>query len=156
MGFAVAATTMVGQSLGAENKERARRSGHEAYFQSALFMGIMGVLFILFPGWFLALLVDDPAVVAAGIVPLQMVGIIQPILAANFVYAGALRGAGDTRWPLLIKLISPWLVRLPIAFWLIPILGLNGAWIAMCVDLSFQGVLAWWRFRGNTWERIKV
>lgn len=156
MGFAVAATTLVGQSLGADDKERARRSGHEAYFQSAIFMGIMGVLFIVFPAQFLALLVDDPAVVAAGIVPLQMVGVIQPILAANFVYAGALRGAGDTRWPLLIKLISPWLIRLPIAFWLIPAYGLNGAWIAMCIDLALQGVLAWWRFRGNTWERIRV
>lgn len=156
MGFAVAATTMVGQSLGAEDKDRARRSGNESYFQGAIFMGIMGVMFILFPAQFLSLLVDDPAVVAAGIIPLQMVGIIQPILAANFVYAGALRGAGDTKTPLLIKLISPWLIRLPLAFWLIPIYGLNGAWIAMCVDLALQGVLAWWRFRGNAWERIRV
>ncbi|HEY0605144.1 MAG TPA: MATE family efflux transporter [Herpetosiphonaceae bacterium] len=156
MGFAVAATTLVGQSLGAENKARARHSGNESYFQGAIFMGIMGALFVLFPAQFLALLVDDPAVVAAGIVPLQMVGIVQPILAANFVYAGALRGAGDTRWPLLIKLISPWLIRLPLAFWLIPLYGLNGAWVALCVDLALQGVLAWWRFRGNSWERIRV
>jgi putative MATE family efflux protein len=156
MGFAVAATTLVGQNLGAANKDLARRSGHEAYLQSAIFMGIMGALFILVPEWLLGLLVDDPAVVAAGVVPLQVVGIIQPMLAANFVYAGALRGAGDTRWPLLIKLVSPWLIRLPIAFWLIPILGLTGAWIAMSVDLALQGVLAWWRFRGDTWERIKV
>ncbi|HEX6288487.1 MAG TPA: MATE family efflux transporter [Herpetosiphonaceae bacterium] len=156
MGFAVAATTLVGQSLGAKHPQRARESGHEAYFQSAIFMGIMGALFIFVPEWFLALLVDDPAVVAAGVLPLRMVGIIQPILAANFVYAGALRGAGDTRWPLLIKLISPWLIRLPLAFWLIPMWGLEGAWIAMCVDLSLQGVLAWWRFRGNAWERIRV
>jgi putative MATE family efflux protein len=156
MGFAVAATTLVGQSLGAKNTEQARQSGHEAYIQSAIFMGFMGALFILIPDVLLSLLVDDPAVVAAGVLPLRIVGLIQPLLAANFVYAGALRGAGDTRWPLLIKLVSPWLIRLPLAFWLIPILGLEGAWIAMSVDLALQGVLAWWRFHGNTWERIRV
>ncbi|PLS80463.1 MAG: hypothetical protein CYG59_07745 [Chloroflexi bacterium] len=156
LGFAVAATTLVGQSLGAEDPQRARRSGHEAYIQSAVFMGIMGVLFVIMPEFFLSLLVDDPEVVAAGVLPLRLVGIIQPLLAANFVYAGALRGAGDTRWPLLIKLVSPWLVRVPLAIWLIPLYGLTGAWIAMSIDLAVQGVLALWRFRGSAWERIKV
>lgn len=155
-GFAVAATTLVGQGLGARDARLARQSGHEAFWQSAVFMTIMGLLFILVPEWFLGLLVDDPAVIAAGVTPLRMVGVIQPLLAANFVYAGALRGAGDTRWPLLIKLISPWLVRLPLAFLLIPSMGLNGAWVAMSVDLALQGVLAWWRFRSDSWERIKV
>ena len=156
MGFAVAATTLVGQNLGAQDADRARRSGNEAYLQAALFMGMMGLLFVLVPEWFLRLLVDDPAVVAAAILPLRLVGIIQPLLAANFVYAGALRGAGDTRWPLLIKLVSPWFIRLPLAFMLIPSFGLTGAWIAMSIDLAVQGVLAWWRFRGNRWEQIRV
>ncbi len=119
-------------------------------------MGLMGVLFVFIPEFFLGMLVDDPRVVAAGVLPLRLVGVIQPLLAANFVYAGALRGAGDTRWPLLVKLVSPWLVRVPLAFWLIPAYGLTGAWIAMSIDLSLQGMLSWWRFRGNTWERIKV
>ncbi len=156
LGFAVAATTLVGQGLGARDQQRARSSGHEAFFQAALFMGFMGLLFVLIPERLLGLLVDDPHVVPAGAMPLRMVGVIQPLLAANFVYAGARRGAGDTRWPLLIKLISPWLVRLPLAVWLIPHYGLNGAWVAMSTDLAIQGVLAWWRFYGDTWERIKV
>ena len=99
---------------------------------------------------------NNASVVATGALPLRMVGVAQPLIAANVVYAGALRGAGDTRWPLVIKLISPWFVRLPIAVWLIPRYGLNGAWIAMSVDLAVQGILAWWRFRGSTWERITV
>jgi putative MATE family efflux protein len=155
-GFAIAATTLVGQSLGAQEVKRARHSGHEAYLQSAVFMGFMGLLFVLFPGWFLSILTRDQAVVEAGILPLRMVGVVQPLLAANFVYAGALRGAGDTLRPLLIKLIVPWLVRLPLAFVLIPMLGLNGAWLAMSIDLGLQGVLAWWFFRGGKWERITV
>lgn len=155
-GFAIAATTLVGQGLGAQNVKRARWSGNEAFRQAAIFMGLMGLAFVLVPGWFLRLLVSDPAVVAAGITPLRTVGIIQPLLGANFVFSGALRGAGDTRFPLWVKLFSPWLLRLPLAFLLVPYLGLTGAWIAMSLDLALQGVLSWRRFRGNRWEHIRV
>lgn len=155
-GFAVAATTLVGQSLGSGDVQRARRSGHEAFLQAGIFMTLMGGLFVVVPEFFLGLLVDDPEIVRVGALPLRMVGVIQPLLAANFVYSGALRGAGDTRWPLLVKLISPWLVRLPLAYVLIPAFGLNGAWVAMSLDLAFQGVLSWWRFRGTGWERINI
>jgi putative MATE family efflux protein len=155
-GFAIAATTLVGQNLGAENVKRARRSGEEAFMQSAIFMGFMGLLFVLFPEGILSILTRDQAVVEAGTMPLRMVGVIQPLLAANFVYAGALRGAGDTTRPLLIKLIVPWLVRLPLAYALIPLLGLSGAWLAMSIDLGLQGMLAWWFFQGGKWERVKV
>jgi putative MATE family efflux protein len=155
-GFATAATTLVGQGLGAQDVESARRSGHESFYQAAIFMAVMGLLFILVPHWFLSLLVSDPAVIDAGVTPLRTVGIIQPLLAASFVFSGALRGAGDTRFPLWIKLISPWLLRLPLAFLLIPVLGLTGAWIALSSDLALQGVLAWWRFRGGRWRYIRV
>jgi multidrug resistance protein, MATE family len=155
-GFAAAATTLVGQSLGANDVGLARRNAYESFRQAVLFMGIMGVLFVLVPHWFLRLMVNDPAVVAAGVAPLRTVGIIQPLLAASFIFSGALRGAGDTRFPLLIKLVSPWLLRLPLAMLLIPTLGLLGAWIALSSDLVLQGVLAWWRFRGNRWEQIRI
>lgn len=155
-GFAAAATTLVGQHLGAGDVGLARRSANESFRQSVIFMGIMGALFVLVPQWFLWLLVNDGAVVAAGVHPLRTVGIIQPLLAASFIFSGALRGAGDTRFPLLIKLVSPWLLRLPLAMVLIPRLGLLGAWIALSSDLALQGLLAWWRFRGNRWELIRV
>jgi putative MATE family efflux protein len=155
-GFATAATTLVGQSLGANDAARARRSGYEAFLQGAIFMTIMGVLFILMPHWMISLMVGDPAVIAAGVTPLRIVGVIQPLLAANFVFSGALRGAGDTRFPLWIKLFSPWLLRLPLAWFLIPWIGLTGAWVALSFDLATQGVLAWWRFRGGRWERIRI
>jgi MATE family multidrug resistance protein len=155
-GFAAAATTLVGQNLGAGDVTLARRSANESFRQSVIFMGIMGVLFVLVPQWFLGLLVNDRAVVGAGVTPLRTVGIIQPLLAASFIFSGALRGAGDTRFPFIIKLISPWLLRLPLAMVLIPWLGLLGAWIALSSDLALQGILAWWRFRGNRWERIRV
>jgi putative MATE family efflux protein len=157
-GFAIAATTLVGQNLGAQDVPRARRSGNEAVLQAALFMGCMGILFVLLPQVFLGILTRDQAVVDAGVTPLRMVGIVQPLLAANFVYAGALRGAGDTVRPLLIKLISPWFVRLPLTLLLMFVFdfGLNGAWLALSIDLGLQGVLGWWFFRRGRWEQIRV
>jgi len=157
-GFAIAATTLVGQNLGAQDVPRARRSGNEAALQAALFMGCMGILFVLLPQVFLGILTRDQAVVDAGVTPLRMVGLVQPLLAANFVYAGALRGAGDTVKPLLIKLISPWCVRLPLTLLLLFVFdwGLNGAWLALSIDLGLQGVLGWWFFRRGRWERIRV
>ncbi len=124
--------------------------------QAAIYMSVMGIFFVLFPQWFLSLLVSDPQVIAAGTLPLRVVGFFQPLIALNFVYAGALRGAGDTRWPLLTKLVSPWLVRLPLALIIIPLYGVTGAIIAMSIDLSVQGLLVLWRFLGNSWERINV
>jgi len=156
LGFAAAATTLVGQGLGAEDAQQARWNGNEAFRQAVIFMAIMGLAFVLVPQWFLRLLVDDPQVIAAGVVPLRTVGLIQPLLAASFVFSGALRGAGDTRFPLWIKLISPWLLRLPLALLLIPWLGLTGAWIALSSDLALQGLLSWWRFRGSRWEHIRL
>lgn len=155
-GFATAATTLVGQSLGASDAGRAHRSGNEAFFQGAIFMTVMGLLFIAVPHWLLSLMVSDPEVIAAGVTPLRIVGVIQPMLAANFVFSGALRGAGDTRFPLWIKLFSPWFLRLPLAWFLIPWLGLTGAWIALSSDLAAQGLLAWWRFRGGRWKHIRI
>jgi len=155
-GFATAATTLVGQGLGASDPKQARRSGNEAFFQGVIFMTLMGALFIAVPHWMLSLMVSDPEVIAAGVTPLRIVGVIQPLLAASFVFSGALRGAGDTRFPLWIKLFSPWLLRLPLAWFLIPILGLTGAWIALSSDLAMQGVLAWLRFRTGRWEHIRI
>lgn len=156
LGFAAAATTLVGQGLGAEDAKQARWNGNEAFRQAVIFMAMMGLAFVLVPQWFLSLLVDDPQVIAAGVVPLRTVGLIQPLLAASFVFSGALRGAGDTRFPLWIKLISPWLLRLPLALLLIPWIGLTGAWIALSSDLALQGLLSWWRFRGSRWEHIRI
>lgn len=155
-GFGIAATTLVGQSLGANDIARARASTREAVLQGGFFMGLMGLLFIAVPRWLMAFMVNDPAVINAGATPLRLVGVFQIMLAANFIYSGALRGAGDTRFPLLVKLISPWLIRLPLAFVLTPMFGLIGVWLAMTIDMSIQGVAAWWRFRSNKWEKIEV
>lgn len=157
-GIAVAATTLVGQSMGAGKPELARASAYEAFFVAALMMGAIGVLFIAFPEAFLRFFIADEAIVQAGAMPLRMVGFAQPALAANFIFSGALRGGGDPHWPLYTKIVCAWGIRLPLAYYMVyhTSLGLNGIWIAMITDFACIGTLAWWRFRQGKWRFARV
>lgn len=155
-GFAVAATTLVGQGLGARDPRRARADGLLAQRLAIAVMACMGVIFFLFPAPIIGIFINDPQVVQAGVWPLRLVAFSQPALATSMVLGGALRGAGDTRTTLLITGGGLWIVRLPLAWLLAPRLGLIGAWIAMISDLFVRGSLAWLRFRGDRWTRLKV
>ncbi len=157
-GFAVAASTLVGQSLGAQKPERARKSGYLTYKMGAALMAFMGVVFIFFAGDIIGIFTNDPQVIATGTMPLRLVGFTQPLLAAMMIFSSGLRGAGDTRPPMLINGLSPWLVRVPLAYLLAIKLGwgLNGAWVAMMVDMSARGILDYLRFRSGKWAFVKV
>jgi len=100
--------------------------------------------------------VDDPEVIALGVAPLQVLGMIQPLSAATMVYSGALRGAGDTRWTLLITALSVWALRIPLTSALIVPLGLVGAWLGMAIDNVMRAVLFWLRYRTGRWAEVKV
>jgi putative MATE family efflux protein len=157
-GFALAATTLVGQGLGAQDPEGAEQRGYTAFRMGASLMGAVGLLFLLFPAQIVGFFTSDPEVIALGTMPLRMVGLIQPLLAGTMIFAGALRGAGDTRWPMLVTGGSIWLVRLPLAYLFALVLdwGLLGAWSALILDLSLRGLLNYLRFRSGRWKTVKV
>ena len=157
-GFAVAGTTLVGQGLGAKDPVRAEQDGYMAYRWGGLLMGLMGVVFIFGAHPLMAVFTSDPEVIALGTGPLRLVGLAQPFLAAVMIFAGALRGAGDTRWPLVINGISIWVVRLSLAFIFVTIFrwGLVGAWLAMVIDFSVRGTLIFLRFRSGGWKMARV
>jgi MATE family multidrug resistance protein len=157
-GFALAATTLVGQSLGAEDPEGAERRGYTAFRIGAALMTIVGLAFLLFPARIVGFFTNDPQLITLGSLPLQMVGLIQPLLGASMIFAGGLRGAGETRYPMMITSLSIWLVRLPLAFLFTLVFGwgLAGAWGAMVFDQSLRGLLNYLRFRTGTWKSAKV
>jgi putative MATE family efflux protein len=155
-GFAIAATTLVGQGLGAGDPERSRRDAFLSQRLAILLMALMGVMFFVFAGPLLDIFIDDPAVVQLGIWPLRLVAFSQPALATMMVLSGGLRGAGDTRATLVITAAGLWLVRVPLAMLLTGPLGLLGAWIAMGVDLNFRGLGMFLRFRSGRWARLRV
>jgi putative MATE family efflux protein len=157
MGYAMAASALVGQGLGAGRPGESRASAYEALWQGGLMMTALGLLMGLFPFQIVSLFTNDPNVAAAGTAPMLIAGLFQPLLAVNFILSGALRGAGDTRWPLYTKLISTWGVRLPLVSLLLWLgWGLTGIWLAMATDFAVQATLAWWRFRQGKWQSVKV
>lgn len=157
-GFALAATTLVGQYLGADKPELAEQFGYRASKMAVVFMSIMGVVFFLFAEQIVYLFTPDQEVIALASVCLRIVAVSQPALAAQMVFAGGLRGAGDTRGILWITLTGFMVVRvgltLILSLWLD--LGLIGAWIAMGVDLYYRSILMWSRFRRGSWKTLKI
>ncbi|MCL7454100.1 MAG: MATE family efflux transporter [Anaerolineae bacterium] len=157
-GFALAATTLVGQGLGAEDPEGAERRGYVAYRMGAGLMTVIGLAIVMFPAQVMGFFTNEPEVIALGTMPLRVVGLVQPMLAASMIFTGALRGAGDTRFPMLVTGGSIWFVRLPAAYLLTLTLGwgLVGAWSAMALDFSLRGIINFFRFRSGRWKTIKV
>jgi len=157
-GFAVAATTLVGQSLGARAPDSAERGGYVAYRMGAGLMAVIGLVMIFFPEQIMGFFTNDQEVIGLGALPLQVMGFVQPMLAASMIFAGALRGAGDTRWPMIITAGCIWLVRLPLAYLFAIVFGwgLVGAWSAMSLDMVLRGTFNFLRFRGGGWKAIQV
>ena len=157
-GFAIAATTLVGQGLGAGQPQRAEADGYLAYKLGAGVMSFMGLVFFFFAGRIVGFFTTDPQVIALGSGPLRLVAVAQPLLASSMIFSGGLRGAGDTRWPMAFTALGVWLVRVPLAilFVLVLRLGLMGAWYAMVIDLATRGVLAFLRFRAGDWKAARV
>ena len=171
--FQAAATTMTGQYLGARDYHRANRSVVLACLVGIGLMGSVGVLMFTLAEPLARLFVRAEQIdVARQAVPLlRTVSIAQPALAMVLIITGALRGAGDTRWPLIFSLVGLLGVRIPGAYWLalpeiyIPVLGITitgwglgvvGAWYAMAVDLHVRAALVVYRFSHGGWRRIEV
>ncbi len=156
LGFAVAATTLVGQALGAQDAELAQRSAWTALRPCFVFMLSMGLCAALLPQMLLSLFVADGGVVQAGALALRFSLLTLPALSVSFICNGSLRGAGDTRFPVLVRAAGTWGVRIPLALLLIPFFGLIGARLAMAGDFWMQAGLSCWRFRSGRWRKAKV
>lgn len=155
-GMADAATTLVGQSLGASRKDMARSF---AYITTALGMGLMvllAVVMYIFAPSVMSLLSVDADVVALGARCLRMEAFAEAGYAVSIVAFGACVGAGDTKIPTLLNLISVWAVRITLAILLTPKYGLMGYWIAMLIELNVRGALFAWRILGNKWMNTKL
>ncbi len=157
-GFAMAATTLVGQGLGAGDPKRAESDGYLAFRLGATVMTVAGLFFFLFSRQIVGFFTDDPQVVALGSGPLRVVALAQPLLASTMIFSGALRGAGDTRFPMLSNGISVVVVRFGLAMLFVHGLGwgLMGAWYALATDMAMRGLLNFLRFRSRSWQKARV
>jgi len=158
-GFAVAATTLVGQYLGAQQPAQSKASGYISYKLALIVMTIGGVLlYVLAEPLMRAFVPENEEVIRLGISVIHISAFVQPLMAASFVFSGSLRGAGDTRTTLLITAGSIWVTRVPIAYALAYglQLGLSGAWLGIGLDFGVRAFFFWLRFRSGKWQKIKM
>lgn len=151
-GIATASATIIGQSIGAKRDDLTRRLGWRCTLLGVTVMGTAGALMYIAAPWMIGFLSREAQVVAMGTAMLRMVVFTEPFYAVSIVSSGVFRGAGDTLVPSLMNFVSMWLVRLPLAAWLAPKLGLRGVWIAMCVELLFRGCIFMARLALHDWE----
>lgn len=154
-GFGLAATTLVGQSLGAKQADNAERYGYQISKYAMLFMGLMGAIFFFFAQPIAEIFVQEKDVADLAAKCLHIVAFSQIPFSILMVLNGGLRGAGDTRWVMYITTLGQWGIRLVLTLLLIWLgFGLVGVWIAMLIDLVLRSMLILWRYRSGRWKNI--
>ncbi|HAA90582.1 MAG TPA: MATE family efflux transporter [Peptococcaceae bacterium] len=157
-GFAVAATTLVGQSLGAGRPEDACRHAWEAVKLALLVMGGVALIFLFVPELVVQLFASDPEVIGLSALCLRIAAFEQPGIAIDMVLAGALRGAGDTRTPMLITVFSTWFLRLPLFYLAVDVysFGLPVIWVITVGDWLVRAMLVASCFKRGNWRKIQL
>lgn len=158
--FAIAAATLIGQSLGARRLDLARLYGWLSCLLGGLGMSFLGIIFFTaaYPMFWLFVDPSQTEVIELGVPVLRLVAFTMPGMAAAIIFTGAMRGAGDTRWPLIYNTVGLVTVRIPLAYALTDWMpwGLFGAWVAMFVDIYARGLAATWRYLAAGWTTIEV
>lgn len=155
-GMQDAATTLVGQSLGAGRRELARGFSKITIVSGAAMMTLLAVLMWLSATPVMGLLSQDAEVIALGAECLRIEAWAELLYGVSIVAYGCCVGAGDTLVPSIINLLSMWVIRLGLALVLIPGMGLVGYWVAMAVELSVKGLIFAVRIRGGRWMDTKL
>jgi putative MATE family efflux protein len=157
-GLGNAAATLVGQNLGAKRPERGEQAVWRAAFYNFVFLGCVGLVFVVFAPDIVRLFSPVPAVVAAGGRCLRIVAAGFLFYAYGMVVTQAFNGAGDTRTPMFINLVCFWLWEIPIAYTLSRPLGLGptGIFFAIASAFSLVAVLGVAMFRKGRWKSVQV
>lgn len=153
-GIAEAATTLVGQAIGAGQRLLTRSFAYMSVGLGMAVMTVMGVLMFVFAPELMGIMTPVDEIISQGAAVLRIEAFAEPMFAATIVANGVFIGAADTLIPAIMSLCSMWGVRLTLAAWLAPIYGLRGVWTAMAIDLTFRGILFLTRlFRGRWGKR---
>ena len=154
MGLANSATTLVGQSLGAKEPDRAQRYANMTCVAALGFMLVLSTLLFIFAEPLIRIFSRDAGVIELGRTVLRIVAFGEPFYGLNLVISGTLAGAGDSRHAFLYSAIGMWGIRTPMCLLMVKVLGwgLAGAWLAMAADLIVRGILCTLRLMSGKWK----
>ena len=153
-GIGDAATTLVGQSVGAKRTDLAKRFAYITVTLGMLVMTVMGVLMYIGAPLMMGIMTPVKEIVDLGVDALRIEAFAEPLYAASIVCYGVFVGAGDTLIPSSMNLGSIWVFRITLALILAPTMGLNGVWLAMCIELCIRGILFLLRLKSGKWLKI--
>lgn len=157
-GLSNAAATLVGQNLGAKHFDRAEQSVLTTTKYSALLMGVVTAVLVLFAGTIIGIFTQDSLVLSHGTRALRIIGSGFVFYAIAMVMTQALNGAGDTKTPTRLNIICFWIFQTPFAYWLAKHTELQaaGAMVAIPVSQALLALFAWWYFKRGRWKEIRV
>ena len=156
-GIAEAATTLVGQGIGAGQRILTRSFAYMSVGLGIAVMTLMGILMWIFAPELMGIMSPVEEVISLGTQVLRIEAWAEPMFAAAIVANGVFIGAGDTMIPAIMSLCSMWLVRLTLAASLAPKYGLKGVWTAMAIELTFRGSIFLARlFKGGWANKLKI
>ena len=157
-GITNAAATMVGQALGAKKPERAERAVWVAGAYATVFLGTIGVVFVLFADQIVSIFTHDPNIARYATQCLRTIALGFLFYGYGMTFTQSFNGAGDTRSPTLLNLFCFWLFELPLAWLLAQHFGMGplGAFIAMAAAFSLMAFVGGWLFRRGAWKLRSV
>ena len=159
-GFAMstAAATLAGQYLGVGDYQRVKTATRLCWYICMAIMGSVGLLFVLAPGPLVAIVTSDPVIIHDAPTLLRICGPSEIFMATYLVLSAAMRGAGDTRTPMVLSYLSIFCVRLPAVYLLGVVLGygLTGIWFALCGEVAVRGIIFALRFWQGDWLKARV
>ena len=155
-GIAEAATTLVGQGIGASQWSLTRSFSRMSVSLGIIIMTMMGVLMWVFAPELMTLMTSVDEIIATGATCLRIEAFAEPMFAASIVCNGVFLGAGDTLKPAIISLLSMWGVRLTLAALLATTYGLPGVWTAMAIELTFRGIVFLARLLQGGWMKKMI
>ncbi len=156
--FSAAAAAVVGQNLGAGSPDRASEAGWTCARQAVIVMTVMAVIFFALAGPIVSLFTRDPLIHRLTVGYLRINALSEPFIGLNMTLSGALQGAGDTRSPTIVTLVTMWLFRLPLTY-LVAVhmgYGVTAAWWTMCISMVMSGVVTSIIWAAGRWRTIQI
>lgn len=160
VGLNIGVTTLVGRYIGQGDIPAAKRRAYLGMACACAYMTAMGALFFIFRRPLIDLFAKapDPEYTHAGVIIISYVALFQFSDAIGILSSGALRGAGDTKFPAIVQVITAWLFFLPLVYYLgkPEVWGLHGAWIGATIYIWIYDAVLFWRFVSERWRRINI
>jgi MATE family multidrug resistance protein len=160
VGLNIGITALVGKHIGKKDIPGAKRRAYLGMVCACGYMTVMGVMFFLFRRPLIGLFLAEPKpeIIAAGGISLGYIALFQFSDSIGILSAGALKGAGDTKYTAVVQVLTAWFFFLPLVFYLgrPEALGIHGAWLAATLYIWIYDILLFWRFVSERWRKIDI